>query len=292
MTPSDLAAMLAMNYSGFSGGKDSTALGLWLIHESGYARDTLRFTFCDTGNEHPITYDYLRMLSEKFKAWGAPEILWLKPKRDFWELAAWKQRFPSTKARFCTQHLKTFVTREDLNQFLKTHEVLLHSGIRGGESADRAKKVEREIDLGFGCMVYRPLLKWSLQNVWDYLKRFGIPKNQLYDLGASRVGCCPCIMSRKKEIAMIAEKFPDRIDNIRDQELKLGSTFFGPRITPRRFRSLKIITKKGATVFVPTIDDVVEWSKTGKGARGETGQQMMQLNDKNVIACDTIGSCE
>ncbi len=50
---------------GVSGGKDSTALLLWAVNESGYPRDRIVASFCDTGNEHQITYDYVRMLSDK-----------------------------------------------------------------------------------------------------------------------------------------------------------------------------------------------------------------------------------
>jgi len=50
---------------GISGGKDSTAALLWAIHDSGWPHDKIRATFCDTGNEHQITYDYIAMLSER-----------------------------------------------------------------------------------------------------------------------------------------------------------------------------------------------------------------------------------
>lgn len=36
-----------INHIGLSGGKDSTALLGWALHESGYPRESLRFSFCD-----------------------------------------------------------------------------------------------------------------------------------------------------------------------------------------------------------------------------------------------------
>ena len=48
--------MATVNYCGLSGGKDSSATALWLIHESGIPRESIRFTFCDTGNEHEWVY--------------------------------------------------------------------------------------------------------------------------------------------------------------------------------------------------------------------------------------------
>ena len=49
-------------------------------------------------------------------------------------------------------------------------------------------------------------------------KRHGIKPNPLYLLGASRVGCWPCINVTTEEIALIARHTPERIDLIRDWE--------------------------------------------------------------------------
>lgn len=96
---------------GISGGKDSTAVLLWMIHESGIDRDKLDVTFCDTGNEHDWTYAHVRMLHEKVHA-----ITILKPELPFFPLAFKKRRFPSTKARFCTEFLKIYPTEEHIRK--------------------------------------------------------------------------------------------------------------------------------------------------------------------------------
>lgn len=49
-----------------SGGKDSTALALLAI-ETKQPDDVLDFVFCDTGNEHPITYSYLEYLDRRLR---------------------------------------------------------------------------------------------------------------------------------------------------------------------------------------------------------------------------------
>jgi 3'-phosphoadenosine 5'-phosphosulfate sulfotransferase (PAPS reductase)/FAD synthetase len=81
-----------------SGGKDSTATLLWAI-EKGL---TFQAVFCDTGWEAEETYQYLNDLETALNI----EIIRLKPKLDFVQLAKKKKRFPSTKARFCTVELK------------------------------------------------------------------------------------------------------------------------------------------------------------------------------------------
>lgn len=280
---------MTVNYCGMSGGKDSTATALWLIHESGVPKGSLRFTFCNTHNEDKVTYDYIAMLSEHFLAWGAPAIVWLEPERGFLELAKWKRRFPSRKARFCTQFLKVIPTRKDIEALqMAGHDVTLYSGTRRDESRDREALEPESFDLGFGCKVIRPFLTQSREDVFAYAERFGIPRNPLYDLGAWRVGCFPCINSRKEEIRAIAEHRPERIDEIRKWEQEVGSSFFASKTTPASFRSRRVWSEKQQRFFdVVTIDDVVAWSKTDRG-----GKQYPLRFDDGLVCESGRGMCE
>lgn len=289
---------MIINHIGISGGKDSTALLLWAVHESGYPRESLDVTFCDTGNEHPITYDYVRMLSEKVHP-----IRTLKPERDFYELAKWKKRFPGAKSRFRTIFLKIEPSKKHLKTLLDAGaEVVMHSGVRANESNERAKLVQRE-EIRAGLTEYRPLLRWTLDDVWAIHKRHGIEPNPLYSLGAKRVGCLPCIMSRKAEVANIATRWPERIDRIRVDE-NSGfveshhgfSGFFRATTVPLRFRSKKITTKDGRVMMVCTIDDVVQWATEIKPKPDwEQPAFNFELNTQreDATACQsTWGACE
>ncbi len=169
---------MLINHIGISGGKDSTALLLWAVHESGYDPNSLDVTFCNTHNEHQITYDYVKMLSETI--WP---ITTLEPELGFFELAKKKKRFPSAKARFCTVELKIKPTLAHISTlFAQGNTVRLHSGVRAGESDKRAKMLEREFDGNMLCEVFRPLLKWSIEDVWAMHAKYGIPRNPLRPL--------------------------------------------------------------------------------------------------------------
>lgn len=278
-----------INYCGISGGKDSAAVLLWLIHESGVPRESIRATFCDTHNEHELTYRHIVLLSNYLVENHCAPIVTLEPELGFLDLAKKKGRFPSRKARFCTQHLKVIPSRKDVTELIrKGYEVIVHSGVRASESVTRAKLIERGFDDMFGCVVNRPLLKWTLEDVIAYHAKFGVPLNPLYSYGAKRVGCFPCINSGKAEIRMISLKFPERIDEIRIAERQIGkiSTFFARKTVPERFRSLEVQTKKGP-MKVATIDDVVRWSHTGERAQGHFSD-----DDSTLICPSGLGMCE
>lgn len=299
-----IPAPSVLNYCGLSGGKDSAATGLWLVHESGQDPKSIRFTFCDTGNEHAYTYEHVQLLSDKFVSWGCDPVVTLKPERDFLALAKWKNRFPSRKARFCTQFLKVIPTREDVSGLIRAdYDVVVHSGVRAGESPDRALLVERGFDDMFGCTVNRPLLRKSLDDVLELHRRYGVPLNPLYGFGFTRVGCFPCINSKKAEVRLISIHFPERIDQLRVYERSVKrpgsteesiSTFFHRRTVPERFRSLPVKTASGKLMNVCTIDDVVRWSHTGKRARERQPVLFEDFydDDKTLVCLAGRGMCE
>jgi 3'-phosphoadenosine 5'-phosphosulfate sulfotransferase (PAPS reductase)/FAD synthetase len=256
---------------GISGGKDSTALLLWMVNESGIPPEQMIASFCDTQNEAAETYEHILMLSKKILP-----VQWLETE-GFIQLAKRKQRFPSTKRRFCTQELKLKPTKyfvEDLSE--RYDEVIACSGVRRGESPERAKLQEwgDPLESYFGLREWRPLIDWTLADVLAIHKKYGIPLNPLYEAGATRVGCFPCINSNKREIRVLIEKCPARIDQIREWETEFNnsngmSTFFPRNKVPMRFRSKTITAASGKPVNVCTIDDVVAWAKTGWRAKGD-----------------------
>lgn len=283
-----------LNLFGISGGKDSSALLLWALFESNYQKESLRFTFCDTGNEHEWTYEHVILLNDLSLSHGGPQIEWLKPKRDFWELAFHKHRFPSARARFCTQELKIFPTQDWIEEKTKEgYSVLSHSGVRADESFDRAQLLERDLNGHLCCEEYRPLLKWKWADVIALHKIHDVPMNKLYAAGAKRVGCFPCIMSRKAEIRNIALNFPERIDIIVKNEQRFlaeygrYSSFFVAEKAPKRFRSKECTAKDGSVHKFATIEDIVAWSMTGKRAKGSWEDDEIQ----ELHTCES-GFCE
>lgn len=254
---------------GVSGGKDSTALLLWMVYESGISHTQLVATFCDTQNEADCTYEHIWKLNRVFP------IIWISTE-GFFPLAFRKGRFPASKSRFCTQELKLKPTKVFLDALSEyCDELISCSGLRRDESEDRKNKPEwgDPMDSYFGLRDWRPLISWKLSDVLAIHRKYDVPLNDLYSKGARRVGCFPCINSSKPEIRAMAKYFPERVEQIADWEKQFEnkngmSTFFPRNKVPFQYRSKTITTKKGQEMKVCTIHDVIQWANSGWRGKG------------------------
>lgn len=298
-----------------SGGKDSAAMSLFLKeHDIEHER-----VFMDTSWEHPLTYEYLR--GELTCVIGP--IVEIRAVLTMEELILKKGMFPSRHRRFCTEMLKVQPMRAYLAAL--DAEVVNCVGIRREESAARAALVEWEWSDTFDCEVWRPILTWTLDDVIAIHRRHGLKPNPLYLLGASRVGCWPCIMARKSEIRLVADETPERIDRIRELERAVGSAAHGryqrrlrvlqehgPEALTAQDRAAMLLDDGAVKPFSPPswfqsrlkaegglcwpIDRVVEWSRTVRGGREENRQvESFDAADEGCVrwgVCDTVGAEE
>lgn len=130
-----------------SGGKDSTAL--YCIMKEFEGQNFVPI-FADTGHEHPVTVNYVKNLAHMT---GGPEVNIVKANFEkqldkkgfsrseytFLDMMLWKGRAPSSKAQFCTEHLKLWPIYFWLhkNYPKDQYEWIMHTGIRAGESVRR-----------------------------------------------------------------------------------------------------------------------------------------------------------
>ncbi len=66
------------------------------------------------------------------------------------------------------------------------------TGLRREQSVTRQGIEAREWDELHGIYKFNPLLDWSEQDVWAYIRRFEVPYNKLHDQGYPSIGCAPC----------------------------------------------------------------------------------------------------
>ncbi len=300
--------MKDINVISISGGKDSTAM--WLL---ALERDTpnLKVVFSDVGHEHPETYKYIDYLEKelgpitRIKPDFTQQILrkrevvdtkWRKEGvsekiiqqalevlhstgNPFLDLCMWKGRFPSTMARFCTVELKVRPMFDQVYvPILEAgNRVVSWQGIRANESLSRSKMVETE-ETPEGYTIYRPILNWDVYDVFKQHDKHGIKPNPLYKQGMGRVGCMPCINSKKEELYEIARRFSEEIERVARWEEIVSKA-----------------SKRGSATFFTSDDrghgihDVVEWSKTTYGG---VQYDLLKLMEEVPMCSSQYGLCE
>lgn len=216
----------------------------------------------------------------------------------FLDLCLSRGFFPSTRRRFCSEELKRNPMMEQVHLPLleEGHTVISWQGVRADESAARANLPENESkgvwDNGAEFWHYRPILAWTVADVFAMHAKHGVDPNPLYKQGMGRVGCMPCIHANKDELLEISKRFPDELNRVAEWEklvtkvnpLMAGATFFS-------------VDKFGLKVETADVDveqlgiwRAVEWSKTSRG-----GKQVdfLRADNDNLPLCTSIyGLCE
>jgi 3'-phosphoadenosine 5'-phosphosulfate sulfotransferase (PAPS reductase)/FAD synthetase len=181
------------------------------------------------------------------------------------DLCISKGRFPSRMAQFCTGELKEIpITTQVVGPMLKAGPVLQWLGIRADESRNRARQ-PRFNRHESGSTVWRPIFRWTVDDVWAQHRKHGIRPNPLYALGMGRVGCMPCINCRKSELRNIADLFPEHIERIRRWEGVVSAA--NKRRSATFFAAVTDPTDAGRPGAYARIDAIVEWSRTARGGR-------------------------
>lgn len=78
-----------------------------------------------------------------------------------------------------------------LNRALSGMKVWI-TGLRSEQSANRSTMEMIEWDESKKLYKFNPLIRWSYDEVVNYLKEFNVPYNPLHDKGFISIGCAPC----------------------------------------------------------------------------------------------------
>lgn len=65
-------------------------------------------------------------------------------------------------------------------------------GLRSQQSQTRTDLKRVQADHAFGLVKVAPLLDWTTEQVWDYIRRNDVPYNKLHDQGYPSIGCACC----------------------------------------------------------------------------------------------------
>jgi phosphoadenosine phosphosulfate reductase len=72
------------------------------------------------------------------------------------------------------------------------------TGLRREQSVTRTDLKIVEWDAANGLIKINPLLEWSEEQIWDFIKSNDIPYNKLHDQGFPSIGCQPCTRAVEK----------------------------------------------------------------------------------------------
>lgn len=141
--------------------------------------------FLDTGLHFQETYDLIDEVKNKYPSlqitMKQPELT-VEEQAEKHGSALWK-RNPDQ----CCYLRKVKPLEEVLSG-----AVAWISGLRREQSLSRAKTQFVNKDERFQSVKICPLIYWTWDDVWDYIKKHNLPYNALHDQNFPSIGCIPC----------------------------------------------------------------------------------------------------
>jgi phosphoadenosine phosphosulfate reductase len=175
-------------YLAYSGGKDSDTI-LALAKMSGVKFDA---------HYHLTTVDPPELVYHIRKH---PEVIIEHPKMSMWKLIRHKGFLPTRQIRYCCEYLKENGGKGRM----------VMTGIRALESIKRSKRKMIETCYKDPSKHYvNPIIDWTTQDVWQFIKEQNIDYCKLYNEGWKRLGCIMCPMSRNTK--QEAKRYPKIAD--------------------------------------------------------------------------------
>jgi 3'-phosphoadenosine 5'-phosphosulfate sulfotransferase (PAPS reductase)/FAD synthetase len=221
-----------------SGGKDSHAM-LFLVKELAEKQGCsgkLVAMYADTGMEWHNAEDHVRRICLAAKV--PLEIVY--PVRPMLEKIAFrisqvqkngkslsKVAFPSPMCRYCTSAQKC----SPMDNYMRKYSgrLLKATGERWEESKARSVysefvKLDRLNTKSRTVYGWRPMLKFTTEDVFQMVKDSGVDRHTCYDLGCDRLGCAGCIFSSDRELKIEMANNPHIFEALDKLETDSGFT--------------------------------------------------------------------
>ena len=156
------------------------------------APDTRVFTL-DTGRLHDETYDVMERVRVKYGV----AIQSYFPDREKVEQLEREKGFYSFRESIENRKECCGIRKvEPLRRALSGMKAWM-TGLRAAQAVTRSDMDVVEWDEGNGLAKVNPLIEWSEEQVWDYIRANGVPTNALHDRGFPSIGCAPCTRAVK-----------------------------------------------------------------------------------------------
>lgn len=188
-------------YLAFSGGKDSIVIKELAIM-SGVLFDA---HYNVTTIDPPELVRFIRRYH--------PDVIWDRPAKPFL-IRLVEKGFPVRTRRWCCKEYKE---KGGIGRLVVT-------GVRAKESPARAKRGMVENCYTGLKRYFHPIIDWSEDEVWEFIRLRNLPYCCLYDEGFKRIGCilCPMNYGRLRE----AQNWPGYIEQFRRAFVKRYDVMF------------------------------------------------------------------
>ena len=223
----------------FSGGKDSICLFFVCKRASEELgipmEDMFHVQYNITNVDPPELVRFIRDVMKR----DYPFIVMHHPKKTMWQLIATKKIPPTRIARYCCSNLK---------EISRVRGGYTLTGVRHAESVRRAgrdsfeivgKSRKEAVYLGDNisderemryCMqtesyMCNPIIDWSDDDVWHFIRGNDLPYCKLYDEGWERLGCIGCPMAPIHQREFEFQKYPKFADCYKRAFTKMLATY-------------------------------------------------------------------
>jgi len=190
---------------GISGGKDSSALAIYLKEHYPAIHEKVEYFFSDTGAELPEIYEFL----DKLEAYLGKEIVRLNSGKSFEDwLSQHNEYLPSPQQRWCTRMMKI----KPFENFIGDDPVVSYIGIRADENREGYVSHKETIKPVF------PFIEDGLvrDDIFRILEEsVGIPE---YYKWRSRSGCYFCFFQQQKEWLGLKRYHPELFEKAKEFE--------------------------------------------------------------------------
>lgn len=201
-------------YLCYSGGKDSDVIRI-LADLAGVNHDIVHN---HTTVDMPETVRYVRSI---------PNVIFNYPDKSMWQLIVDKGMPPTRLVRYCCEKLKERggkgrvkitgvrwaeskkrqsnadvvkiigkpkTTQKFADDIGADYKVTKQQGLILNDDNDESRRMVEHCYRTTSTMI-NPIVNWSDNDVWDFLKYYGCQSNPLYQCGFKRIGCIGCPMA-------------------------------------------------------------------------------------------------